>query len=289
MVFIVIPVHNRREYTRRCLECLQAQSRRDFTTVVVDDGSSDGTSQMVRHEFPEAVLLSGDGSLWWSGATNLGAAYALQSGASHILCLNDDTVPADDFLERLMETGSQFPDALVGAAAVDASTGNPCFTGECARWLTAGFRPAGRAGQRIVEVSHAPGRGLLIPAAVFQRIGFFDAVHFPMAGADYDFTQRARRAGYRVVCDRAAVLGMHPDACGGAVFRRHKSWANYHRHLFDVRGSGNLRVFFWYALRNCPRWFLPLCLAAGLLRRLGGYPLEWLRERREARHAGNSA
>jgi GT2 family glycosyltransferase len=279
---IVIPVYNRREFTQQCLEHLAGQTRRDFSTIVVDDGSTDGTGAMVRREHPDTVLLYGDGTLWWTGATNLGAKFAIGRGATHILCLNDDTVPARDFVERLLETAASQPHTLVGAYAVDASTGQPCFGGERINWLTAGARSLlgdrRSAGQRTVEVTHAPGRGLLIPAPVFRRIGYFDGRHFRGYAADYDFTHRARRAGYRIVCDRLAVLGMYPEASCDASCRIHKSWANYRRHLFDVKGGGNLRVFFWYAVRNCPRPLLPVFLAIGLSRRIGGYPLEWVRE-----------
>lgn len=292
---IVIPVHNRRAYTRACLRSLAAQTRRDFRVIVVDDGSTDGTAEMVRREFPETTLVSGDGTLWWTAATNLGIAHAVRARAAYVLCLNDDTEPAADMVERLMETAARLPWALVGASAVDAATGRACFVGERANWLTAGARSllgdAATAARRIVAVSHAPGRGLLIPAPVFERIGYFDALHFPQTAADYDFTHRARRAGYQVVCDRRAVLAMYPDACGDAVIRGQKSWANYRRHLFAIKGGGNLRVFFWYAVRNCPAPLLPVCLAAGWLRRLGGYPLEWARERwqMETQHAGHRA
>lgn len=287
-LFVVIPVHNRRAYTMRCLGGLEAQTRSDFSVIVVDDGSCDGTAEMVRSAFPRAVLLTGDGSLWWTGATNWGIAYALGRGATHILCLNDDTAPAADLIERLIETAVRFPDALNGASFCDAATGQPCFRGERARWLTAGARSLlhEAAGQRIVEVTHAPGRALLIPRAVFERIGSFDAAHFPQSGADYDFTHRARRAGFRILCDRAAVLAMYPEACGEAAMRAHPSWANYRRHLFDRKGGANLRVLFWYALRNCPWPLLPACLVAGVLRHVGGYPLQWARKRWRAAYAG---
>jgi GT2 family glycosyltransferase len=295
-LFIVIPVHNRREYTRQCLEHLKGQTRRDFRVIVVDDGSTDGTAAMVRRDYPDTLLVSGDGALWWSGATNRAVEFALGLGATHILCLNDDTSPAPHLIERLLETTERLPETLIGAYALDASTGRPCFGGERIHWLTAGSRSLlghhGSAGERTVDVSHAPGRGLLIPASTFLRIGYFDARHFPQYAADYDFTHRARRAGYRIVCDRWAVLGVYPEASGDEACRAEKSWANYRRHLFDVKGGGNLRVFFWYAARNCPRLLLPACLVAGVLRRVCGYPLEWARDRwivTRTDHAGHRA
>ena len=66
-LFIVIPVHNRKHFTRDCLLSLRKQTFQNFTIIVIDDGSSDGTGEMIQKEFPEVVLLHGDGNLWWTG------------------------------------------------------------------------------------------------------------------------------------------------------------------------------------------------------------------------------
>ena len=50
-ISIVIPVHNRRELTRNCLLSLQKQTYKNFSVIIVDDGSTDGTSEMIQKEF----------------------------------------------------------------------------------------------------------------------------------------------------------------------------------------------------------------------------------------------
>jgi GT2 family glycosyltransferase/glycosyltransferase involved in cell wall biosynthesis len=281
-VYVVIPVHNRVAFTRVCLDALSSQTVRGFHVVVIDDGSSDGTTEMIRAEFPAVRLLAGDGTLWWSGATNLGIAESKRHCATHILTLNDDTKPPPDFIENMLTAAGDRPGAIIGAHAVDAVSGRTVYGGEWMRWLTASSKnlmvDKRRARVRLVETTHYPGRGLLIPVGVFDRIGQFDAVHFPQTAADYDFTHRARRAGYRVFCDSASVLRIHPAESGDAAYRLRKGWRNYYRHLFDVRGGGNLQVFFWYAVRNCPTPLLPICLVVGLTRRAGGYLLDWMTE-----------
>jgi GT2 family glycosyltransferase len=273
-MYIVIPVHNRREFTRNCLAALRDQTAKAFRTIVVDDGSTDGTSELILAEFPDIELLHGDGNLWWAEATNLGIRHALRLGARWIVCLNDDTLPPPDFTANLMASAGRHPEALIGACAVDAGTGAKVFVGERMNWVLAAPDALVGDGTDTVDVTHAPGRGLLIPAAVFARIGFFDSARFPQYAADYDFTHRARRAGFRVVCDRRVILEIFPEASGAAAYRKHKSWANFRRHLFDRRGGGNLRVFWRYALRNCPWMLLPVCLPVGLARRIGGYLIE---------------
>ena len=72
MIYIVIPVFNRREETLRCLDSLVTQTYTNFIVIVVDDGSTDGVGDAVQAGYPDTIVLKGDGNLWWAGATNLG-------------------------------------------------------------------------------------------------------------------------------------------------------------------------------------------------------------------------
>ena len=103
-IYIVIPVHNRLEATRECLGSLRCQTYKAFKIVVVDDGSTDGTSGLVSQEYPEVTVLKGKGELWWTGATNLGVRYALQDcrGDDYILTLNNDTFLPPEYLETMI-------------------------------------------------------------------------------------------------------------------------------------------------------------------------------------------
>jgi GT2 family glycosyltransferase len=90
MIYIVIPVFNRINFTRECLISLRGQTYTDYKTLVVDDGSTDDTEEIIKREFPEVKVLKGDGNLWWTGATNMGIEYALKIGHENdfILTLN---------------------------------------------------------------------------------------------------------------------------------------------------------------------------------------------------------
>lgn len=283
MIYIIIPVHNRKHFTRQCLMSLREQTVQQFRTVVIDDGSTDGTSEMIQTEFPEVKLLRGDGNLWWTGATNLGVEYALDQNAHYIMTLNDDTIPTSDFIGNMLKQAKRHPNTLLGALAIDAETRQPVYGGEIINWKRATFRqlldinpPEKLSG--LVEVTHFPGRGLFIPASVFSQIGIFDVKNFPQYAADYDFTHRAIRAGFRVCCNYDARLMIYPQASGDRQNRSRKSWKNYRNHLFGMKGGGNLIKFSIYAIKNCPKKYLPLFLFHGILRRISGYLIEWYRE-----------
>ncbi|MFN2126890.1 MAG: glycosyltransferase family 2 protein, partial [Anaerolineales bacterium] len=76
-VFVVIPVFNRKGYTRKCLASFKKQDTDQFSLIVVDDNSPDGTGEMIRREFPDTILLEGNGDLWWVGSINKGIQHAL--------------------------------------------------------------------------------------------------------------------------------------------------------------------------------------------------------------------
>src|SRR5687768_17351615 len=103
-IYIVIPVHNRLDATRECLESVKSQPYKYFKVVLIDDGSTDGSSEYVKEKYPEVTVLKGDGDLWWTGATNLGVQYALQHCREndYVLTLNNDTFLPLQYLDNMM-------------------------------------------------------------------------------------------------------------------------------------------------------------------------------------------
>jgi glycosyltransferase involved in cell wall biosynthesis len=271
IVACVIPVHNRVAWTRQCLDGLERQDQMGMLIIVVDDGSTDGTAEMLRTEYPEVEVITGDGNLWWTRATNAG--------------VNDDTTPPDDLVSTMVADAARVQPALLVAMGVSATDGRVLYAGEIVDWPRARFvqvSPDTSSGT-LAEVTHCPGRGLLVPASAFSEIGLFDAMAFPHGGADFDFSARAASAGYQLYCDHAARLTIYPETHGGAAFTTGRSLEKYLRHLFGRKGAGNLGVYVTYAWRYCPRRYLPIAIPLGVLRRVGGYLRDWATELRLVR------
>lgn len=278
-VFIVIPVHNRKNFTRDCLNSLKRQTVSGHHVIVVDDGSTDGTSEMLAEEFPDVIALTGNGKLFWTAAINMGIRYALNQGAEFILTLNNDTVASDNFLEQMLFWANSTPNSLLGALDINIKTQQPHYGGEWVDWTWSKSRLLldeldERDRQGLCEVSLFPARGLLIPRIVFDTIGLFEEKKLPHYLADYDFTQMARRNGFKVYCNYDAKLFTYPEEGGDRKLRNGKSLKKYFLHLFGIRGGGNLKNFTIYTFRNCPRKYLAASLVTGYARRLAGY---WLK------------
>ncbi|HEY9490208.1 MAG TPA: glycosyltransferase family 2 protein [Chryseosolibacter sp.] len=276
MIYIVIPVYNRREFTRNCLNALKDQTYLDFTTVVVDDGSTDGTEEMLAESFPDVKVLHEKGNLYWTAAVNIGIRFALSHGADHILTLNNDTIPAPNFMANMIAWSDRKPEALLCSFEYDIKTGRPCYGGELVNWTWASSRYlldelAEDAHRGLHAVSLAPGRGLLVPRNVFKSIGLFDERHLPHYLADFDFTCRAKRRGFEIFCNYDAKLFVYVDESGDKQILREKNFKNYYNHLFGIKGAGNLKNFSIYTVRNSPIFMIPFQLLIGYTKRILNY------------------
>ncbi len=283
MIYIITPVFNRKDFTQSYLDALARQTTRDFKIIIIDDGSTDGTAEMVETQFPEVILLKQQGDLWWAEATNIGIRYAIDVGADYVMTLNDDTLPEPDYIEKMQLHSQRNPKALLGAFAINAENDQPVFGGEILNWKTGDFEdvlntvpPDLQSGLHSVNVF--PGRGLLIPVDVFEKIGFYDSKNFPQTIADLDFTARATNAGYKIYCNYDAKIKIYPEESGGVSLRKDKSLKNYYRHLFSQRGAGNLKWFSVFAFKNAPKRYLFSYWLIGVTRRVGGYLIEWSKE-----------
>ncbi|WP_223648481.1 glycosyltransferase family 2 protein [Hymenobacter psoromatis] len=276
MLYIVIPVFNRWRYTSACLDSLRAQTNQDFRVIVVDDGSTDETAAALAHDYPEVEVVTGSGNLFWTAGVNRGIERALALGADRVLTLNNDVLTAPDFVAQMLAAAAKNPRAVLGALEFDANTGQAIYGGERLSFKTntrSDLLDELPADQRtgLHPVTYLPGRGLLIPKAVIDRVGLFDDKRLPHYLADFDYTSVARRAGFPVYCNYEARLSTYPEESGQTLTRKHRSVKGYFQHLFGIRGGGNMVNFTHFALKNCPWPYLPYFLLNGYARRLVGY------------------
>ena len=103
-IWIIIPVHNRRETTRACLSNLRALGELEkYQVCVVDDASSDGTAEMLAAEYPEIKVIQGTGHLYWGGGIATGMMAAQAASADVHVWLNDDCLPDENSIACVVE------------------------------------------------------------------------------------------------------------------------------------------------------------------------------------------
>lgn len=259
---ILIPVHNNRDTTLRCLEFLSKQTFRDFTVIVTDDGSTDGTCAAICEQFPEVTVLRGDGNLWWTAAINMALEHvlALVDNDDCILTLNNDVTFAEDYLASLAKAASERPEYLIGSAAFDmANPQKAIYTGDFFDWRTSRLE-RGRyvSGDHFNDcVNSLTGRGMLVPVKVFEKIGLFDAKRFPHYGADTEFSIRAERAGFSLCVYCGAVLYADTSTSGYrfSPFMR-LTWKQAWQLLYDKKSTTQIRTRYYVLVRCIPRRYL---------------------------------
>lgn len=212
-IAIVIPVHNRREITLRCLAGLEGDGVFAWATVyVVDDGSTDGTGEAVHTRFPLATVLTGDGNLWWGGAIRLGMQTACEHGATCLVWLNDDCLPASGTL-RLLADHALRTGGLATGWAETPSGGRYGGFRKTHQGLQAATPPPPGG---VLACDAAGGNCVAIARPVVDAIGLPDAARLPHALLDVDYLLTATRAGFGLDLLGSAVC-RNDDNLGAAT------------------------------------------------------------------------
>lgn len=265
MIFIVIPVFNRKEFTRNCLRSLNNQTYTNYKTIVVDDGSTDGTAEMIINEFPEVHIIRGDGNLWWAGATNAGINYVLDEtnakNTDFILTLNNDLEVPENYLEIMRKTASVYKDSILGSVSIDIL--NPKSLSFCGvSWNEFTGRYYSKAKdynytykdlidrQQIIDSDILPGRGTLIPINLFKTIGVYDSINFPQYAADEDFSLRARRNGWRSLIPTSTYVMCHINETGIDSENVQFNFKYYKHLFFSIKSPLNLKIRYRWAIKN---------------------------------------
>jgi GT2 family glycosyltransferase len=202
-VHAIVPAHNRVQFTRACLRQFVEQSYLEKMTItVVDDGSTDGTAEMLANEYPQVKVIKGDGNLWWTGAVAK-AIDELQSEFGpddYFLLVNNDTQLSVETVEMLVRESERLgragvsPIALSGSQAI--STGWGPKTAPILNDFERQSAFFARSGN-VIAVQSLFGRCSLFPVEILDAVRNYDAETFPHYHGDTDFCLRARRAGFQ--------------------------------------------------------------------------------------------
>jgi GT2 family glycosyltransferase len=200
-VYIIIPVHNRKQITLKCLENLsKCGDLQRYHTVVVDDGSTDGTSEAIHSLYSDVIILSGDGNLWWTGAIKKGMEYAYQQGAEYFIWLNDDCLVSARAIQDLVSFSRQSNNNIIGCQGYELNNpGTIAFGGKFKTWK--GYQLVDFPKDRVSECDLLSGNLVCISQAVIKKISYPDPDILPHYGGDSLFLIKARKAGFKLFVD----------------------------------------------------------------------------------------
>lgn len=246
-VEIVAPVHNRRDIT---LLCLRSLSKIDKTglevhTIIVDDGSTDGTSEAIARDFSDVEIVKGDGNLWYTEGTNVGVRAALKHEPDFVLMINDDAVFEAGFLRSMVETAIRYERSIVGSLLLLWDTPHKLFQvapvwdtwfGDWRHWYG---QTVWTIPKRPWEVDLIVGNCVLVPVAAYVEGGLMDSRKYPNFG-DAVFTPKLKRLGWRLLIDPKARVFCQPNNMPPRV-RKMGVKQRYNALIKDLGNGHNLR------------------------------------------------
>ena len=257
-VFILLPVHNRRAITERFIDSILLQTYTNYQLILIDDGSSDGTADMVRDKLPSRKLevIKGDGDWWWAGSLQQGINWLKNHDACSsdvVLMINDDVTFPRNFLRNGVAFIRKHPDTLLLSRYFDEQTGKVIESGVAADWSRLKFPVA--ACQE--EINCLSTRGLFLTFDALLRMGRLHPFLLPHYCSDYEYTMRSGRRGLKMRTVQNVYLvpdflatGVR-DGVGGSL-------VDQLRTMFSKRCAYNPVYWTSFILLSCPvRWVLP--------------------------------
>lgn len=258
-VEIVTPVHNRRDLTLLCLKSLSRINSEGLTvhTIIVDDGSTDGTSEAVAAQFPDVEVIKGDGNLWFTEGTNVGVRAALKHNPDYVLMINDDQIFDADFLKYMVETAEKYPQSVVGSLLLLWDTPHKLFqvSPQWDLWLGCWRhwyrQTVWTIPKKAWEVDLIVGNCVLVPVRAIKEHGLMNSKRYPNFG-DAEYTPRLKRKGWRLLIEPRARVFCQPNYVPSKVTKmtlRQK----FNALIFDLKNIHNLRrrfYFYWESVPN---------------------------------------
>ncbi|SFG73285.1 hypothetical protein SAMN04488063_2820 [Halopelagius inordinatus] len=247
LVGIVVLTWENYEDTAECLESIRSVAYPNFETIVVDNGSADGSRERLVEEFDWCTFVLNDENRGFAGGNNPGIACALSRGVDYVLLLNNDTVVEPDFLTPLVETAEKNED-VVGVGGVEYRAGSDEI-------LRAGGKFYPYLGGRVTPVreveAETPYETNYVPSSLLLLDGEFvetnDVLHegYFLGMDDVDVAVQARKQGKRMFVDPRSTIHHKEGMTGDRSPFMTYHWMRNRLQFASMRLTGLTRGIFY--------------------------------------------
>lgn len=195
-IAVLLTVFNRRSVTLNGLRTLfaavnQMPKSYMFDVYMVDDGSTDGTSEVVAERFPQVNITKGNGGLYWGGGMNIAwKAASKKNDYDYYLWMNDDAELYPNSILSLFKVIEEKGKASLVSGVFEDVNHKISYGGKTANKR---LLPPGSS----EDIVYMNGNLVLIPQIIFKSIGYIDN-WFVHGGGDYDYGLRAKKAGFSI-------------------------------------------------------------------------------------------
>ena len=263
-VNILIPVFNRLNETKKIISNLRIQNTSEEIKIwIIDDGSTDGTSEWLKLQ-NDLFFLRGNGKLLWGGAINLGINYIIKNHPNDewILLINNDLEVKKDYVDNLLKIAKKNYPAAVGSVIKNKK--NEIIS------LGPKIDPFKLEVKDIYEknlvlkkeiilkdVDALSGRGVIYPLKSIIETKGLNSKIFPHYFGDYSLSMKIKKKGYRLITSMEAIVFTDEDFDN---LRKQRKNYTIIRKLFSRKSTSlfySYFLFWWQASNLKQRLSLP--------------------------------
>ncbi|WP_265132311.1 glycosyltransferase family 2 protein [Chryseobacterium oranimense] len=213
-IYFIIVTYNAMKWAERCFTSLRNSSI-PIKSIVIDNGSGDGTQEYIKTNFPEVDFIQSSENSGFGKANNLGIEKAYKEGADFVYLMNQDAWIFPDSVEQLLEVYNHYPDqdkiGILSPMHMDG-TGKKFdlhfenyLAQDCKnnRFLSDVFLHEVKP---FYEIKFVNAAHWFIPRKVLEKVGGFNPYFFHGA-EDYDYINRITYFGLKIlVCPKSKVV-----------------------------------------------------------------------------------
>ncbi len=234
-VTVIIPNLNGKNFLGPCLDSLRGQTMRDFSVILVDNGSEDGSPEFVEKNYPEVTVLRLEKNFGFCRAANEGIRH---SETPYVILLNNDTVCDTAFVEELVrgiERTNAFSCAAKMVQMKDSSLMEDAGDYYCALgWAYAlGHGKPAEKYDRERKIFASCAAAAIYRKDILTEIGAFDEAQFAYL-EDIDVAYRARIDGYKNYYEPAAVVRHVGSGTSGSRHNEFKTRYSAQNNLYVI-------------------------------------------------------
>ena len=229
-VYLLILTWNAKQTVLECLESVAQIDYDNLHTVVIVNGSTDGTAEALREQYGDRItLIVNPGNLRFSRGNNEGIRFAVEQRADYVMLMNDDVKVDEGIIRELVAVAESDPKiGMVGPKIY-------YFDPPDQIWFAGGDVLLNRGvvrhrgiretdhGQfdQVSDCDYITGCAMMVRREVVEQIGVLDPAYLAYY-EDTDWCMRARRAGWRIVYAPQARMWHKISASTGGQLTRYK-------------------------------------------------------------------
>jgi hypothetical protein len=213
-VFLVILNHNGTATIKQCLSAVFLSNYPNLETVAVDNGSTDGSLEIIKTFFQKCPLISNKKSVGQAAGFNMGIRLALEKMADYILLLDNRIILTKETLSQMVEIAEKEKNiGIFSPLFLENNFGNILSPERKINWLKMEIEKnskpfAKENGTRFRKIQLVDGHAMLIQKEVFKEVELLDENFFSFYW-DIDFCFRAQKKGI--------VIGIIPNITPGII------------------------------------------------------------------------